>query len=69
MEYIMYLIRRVYNVKPRTAMKVAEVLANVAQIYEKSGSTAKAKIDKMNEKQIYGLMIKIWNNYIKFPKL
>ncbi|MBI21453.1 MAG: hypothetical protein CL780_04315 [Chloroflexi bacterium] len=40
----MYLIRRVYNVKPRTAMKVAEVLANVAQIYEKSGQRGPTKI-------------------------
>jgi hypothetical protein len=35
------------------------------QVYEKSGDTAKAKIDKMNEKQIYNLMIKIWNKFGK----
>ena len=35
------------------------------QVYEKSGSTAKAKIDKMSEKQIYGLMIRIWNKFGK----
>ena len=39
------------------------------QVYEKSGDTAKAKIDKMNEKQIYGLMIKIWNKFGKQVKL
>jgi len=39
------------------------------QVYEKSGSTAKAKIDKMSEKQIYGLMIKIWNKFGKQVKL
>ena len=32
----MYLIRRVYDVKPGMAVKVAQVLANVAKIYEKS---------------------------------
>ena len=40
----MYLIRRVYDVKPGMAMKVAHVLANVAKIYEKSGQRGPTKI-------------------------
>ena len=40
----MYLIRRVYDVKPGMAMKVAQVLDNVAKIYEKSGQRGPTKI-------------------------
>ena len=40
----MYLIRRVYDVKPGMAVKVAQVLANVAKIYEKSGQRGPTKI-------------------------
>ena len=40
----MYLIRRVYDVKPGMAVKVAHVLANVAKIYEKSGQRGPTKI-------------------------
>ena len=40
----MYLIRRVYDVKPGMAMKVAQVLDNVAKIYEKSGQRGPTKV-------------------------
>jgi hypothetical protein len=40
----MYLIRRVYDVKPGTAKNVAELAARQANIYENSGQRGPTKI-------------------------
>ena len=40
----MYLIRRVYDVKPGMAMKVAHLVAKQAKIYENSGQRGPTKI-------------------------
>ena len=57
----MYLIRRVYDVKPGMAVKVAQVLANVAKIYEKSGQRAPLKFISMEALSPGIKMLFIWN--------
>lgn len=40
----MYLIRRVYKVKPRTGRKAMEILAQMGKLYEEAGQRAPTRV-------------------------
>ena len=53
------------NVRVENPNASLEELTILSRNTHADSSAAKAKIDKMSEKQIYGLMIKIWNKFGK----
>ena len=40
----MYLIRRVFNVKPGTARRAAEIIAKMGKIYEEAGQRSSCRV-------------------------